>query len=114
MRLAERLLGLTLVGADWIFWILIGLSILSVAVMVERAIRMSGRSADIGVLGKELFDRLSTGDVSGTRRALSTMKSPETDIVLSGIEHVDRGPTAVSAAMASARSRLRLDLERNL
>ena len=114
MRLAERLLGLTLIGADWVFWILICLSVLSVAVMVERAIRLSGRSTNAAALGKELFDRLSVGDVAGTRRALSDMKSPETEIVLAGIEHVDRGTTAVAAAMASARSRLRLDMERNL
>lgn len=114
MRLAERLLGLTLIGAEWVFWILIALSVLSVAIMVERAIRMSGRSADIVALGKELFDRLSVGDVAGTRRTLTAMRSPETEVVLTGIEHVDRGATAVSAAMASARSRLRLDLERNL
>jgi biopolymer transport protein ExbB len=114
MRLAERLLGLTLIGADWVFWILILLSILSVAVMVERAIRLVGRRSGADALGRELFDRLSKGDVGGARRALSSMRSPETDVVLSGIDHFERGAAAVSAAMASARSTLRLDLERNL
>jgi biopolymer transport protein ExbB len=114
MRLAERLLGLTLVGADWVFWILIALSVLSVAVMVERAIRMGGRSIDSDRLAREVFDRLSGSDVGGARRALSSARSPESDVVLAGIEHFDRGAGAVSAAMASARSRLRMDLERNL
>jgi biopolymer transport protein ExbB len=114
MRLAERLLGLTLVGADWVFWILIALSVLSVAVMVERAFRMSGRSVDVDTLGRELFDRLAGGDVGGARRALSSVPSPESAVVLSGIDHFDRGAAAVSAAMAGARSRLRMDLERHL
>ncbi len=114
MRLAERLLGLTLVGADWVFWILIFLSVVSVAVMVERAIRLSGKRIDLDALGKELFDRLSTGDVGGARRALSLLRSPEADVLLTGIDHVERGAIAVSAAMAGAKSRLRLDLERNL
>ena len=114
MRLAERLLGLTLIGADWVFWILIALSVVSVAVMVERAIRFSGRTIDAEALGKELFAKLSSGDVGGARRTLSAMPAPETDVVLSGIDHVDRGAMAVSAAMASAKSKLRLDLERNL
>lgn len=114
MRLADRLLGLTLIGAEWVFWILLGLSILSVAIMVERAIRLSGRRIDTAALGRELFDRLAIGDVAGTRRALGAMKSPETEVVLSGIEYVDRGSGAVAAAMASARARLRLELERNL
>jgi biopolymer transport protein ExbB len=114
MRLAERLLGLTLMGADWVFWILIALSVVSVAVMVERAIRFSGRPIDSGALAKELFARLSNRDVGGARRALSSARAPETDVVLSGIAHLDRGAAAVSAAMASAKSNLRLDLERNL
>jgi biopolymer transport protein ExbB/TolQ len=114
MRLAERLLGLTLIGADWVFWILILLSVVSVAVMIERAIRLAGPKADLDSIEKELFDRLSVGDVGGARRALSSVTSPEVNVVLSGIDHFERGATAVSAAMASARSRLRLDLERNL
>ena len=114
MRLAERLLGLTMVGADWVFWILIALSVVSVAVMVERALRMSGRSIDMETLGRQLFDRLSAGDLAGARLVLGSVRSPESKVVLSGIEHFDRGPMAVSAAMAGARARLRMDLERNL
>ena len=114
MRLAERLLGLTLVGANWVFWLLIGLSVVSVAVMVERAIRLAGRPVDIDAFGKELLDRLSRGDVSGTRKFLASHKVPESDVVASGIDQFDRGAAAVSAAMAGAKSKLRIDLERNL
>ena len=46
--------------------------------------------------------------------ALTGVRSPESDVVLTGIGHFDRGVGAVSAAMAGARVRLRLDLERNL
>ena len=38
MHLTERILGFTLLGSEWVLWLLIGLSVLSVAVMVERAI----------------------------------------------------------------------------
>ena len=114
MRLAERLLGLTLVGANWVCWLLIALSGVSVAVMVERGIRLAGRQIDIDAFGKELLDRLSRGDVSGTRKFLSEQKVPEADVVASGIDQFDRGAAAVSAAMAGAKSKLRIDLERNL
>ena len=114
MRIIDRLLAFTLLGSEWVLWLLIGLSILSVAVMVERAIRLSGGKVDPDALGRELFDRLSTGDIGGARRALSSLRSPEIGVLLTGIEHVDRGAIAVSAAMAGAKSRLRLDLERNL
>jgi len=114
MRLAERLLGLTLVGANWVFWLLIALSVVSVAVMVERGIRLAGRQLDIDAFGKEILDRLSRGDVSGTRKFLAGQKAPEAEVVASGIDQFDRGAAAVSAAMAGAKSKLRIDLERNL
>ena len=36
MHLTERILGFTLLGSEWVLWLLIGLSVLSVAIMVER------------------------------------------------------------------------------
>jgi biopolymer transport protein ExbB len=114
MRLGEQLLGLTLVGANWVFWLLIVLSMVSVAVMVERAIRLAGRPIDLDAFGKELIDSLSQGDVNGARKFLKSRRSPEVDVVTSGVEQFERGPAAVSAAMAGAKSKLRIDLERNL
>ena len=114
MRLGEQLLGLTLMGANWVFWLLIALSVLSVTVMVERAIRLSVRTIDRDALGKELIDSLSRGDVGGARKFLASRKAPEVDVVSSGIDFFDRGPAAVSAAMSGAKSKLRIDLERNL
>ncbi len=114
MRLAERLLGLTLVGANWVFWLLIGLSVLSVAVMVERAIRLGGRPVDLESFGKELLERLSRGDIIGARKLVAAKRTPEADVVSSGIDQFERGAAAVSAAMAGAKSKLRIDLERNL
>ena len=114
MRLGEQLLGLTLMGANWVFWLLIVLSVVSVTVMVERAIRLSVGTLDIEALSKELFDSLSRGDVSGAKKLLASRKAPEADVVSSGIEVFHRGPAAVSAAMSGAKSKLRIDLERNL
>jgi biopolymer transport protein ExbB len=114
MRLGEQLLGLTLVGASWVFWLLIVLSMVSVAVMVERAIRLAGKPIDLDAFGKELVDSLSQGDVNGARKFLKSRRSPEVDVVSPGVEQFERGPAAVSAAMAGAKSKLRIDLERNL
>ena len=33
MHLTQRLLGFTLLGSDWVLWLLVGLSIVSVTVM---------------------------------------------------------------------------------
>ena len=39
----QRLLSLTLRGAGWVLWLLVGLSVLSVAVMFERALYFAQR-----------------------------------------------------------------------
>jgi len=45
MRITERILAATLAGSDWVLWLLVFLSILSVTIMVERAILMWARAA---------------------------------------------------------------------
>ena len=117
MRLTERILSFTLLGSEWVLWLLVALSVLSVAVMVERAFFLSpgrGGKFDFDTIGKELLRFLREGDVGGARRALGEGRGPESQVAAAGLDQVGRGPDAVSEAMASTKSRLRLDLERNL
>ena len=114
MSLTSRLLGFTLLGSEWVLWLLIGLSVLSVAIMVERLIATSVGGIDLEELAKDLGAHLRKGDIAGAKKVASAKTTPETRVALAGIEESDRGVAAVSAAMAGAKSRVRLDLERNL
>jgi biopolymer transport protein ExbB len=114
MRLTERILGFTLLGSEWVLWLLIGLSLLSVAIMVERGIFLAAGRVDFESLGKELLSFLKDGDAAGARKALGGQRAPESQVAAAGLEQYDRGAEAMSEAMASVKSRLRLDLERNL
>jgi len=115
MSLTSRLLGFTLLGSEWVLWLLIGLSVLSVAIMVERLIATSvGGSLNLEELAADLGALLRKGDVAGARKLLGGKSTPETRVALAGVEESERGVAAATAAMASAKSRIRLDLERNL
>jgi biopolymer transport protein ExbB len=114
MRLTERILSFTLLGSEWVLWVLIGLSILSVAVMVERAIFLSSRGIDFDGLTKQLGQFLKVGDVAGARLVLAGLRGAETRVAVAGLEQAGRGSEAVSEAMASAKARVRLEMERNL
>ena len=115
MHLTERVLSFTLLGSEWVLWLLIGLSVLSVAVMVERAFFLSSSGRfDFEAVGKDLLRFLRDGNVAGARRALADARGPESQVAVAGLEQVGRGSDAVSEAMASTKSRVRLDLERNL
>jgi biopolymer transport protein ExbB len=115
MRLTERILSFTLLGSEWVLWLLVALSVLSVAVMVERAFFLStGGKFDFDAIGKDLLRFLREGDVGGARRALGDGRGPESQVAAAGLDQFGRGSDAISEAMASVKSRLRLDMERNL
>src|SRR4051794_12074980 len=100
MRLTERILSFTLLGSEWVLWLLIGLSVLSVAVMVERAFFLSsGGTFDFEAIGKELLRYLRDGDVAGARRALAKARGPESKVATAGLAQVGRGSDAISEAM---------------
>jgi biopolymer transport protein ExbB len=113
MHLTERILGFTLLGSEWVLWLLIGLSVLSVAIMVERGLFLrDGDDAD--ALSRELGALLKNGDVAGARQTVSGRRAPVAAVAASGLENYTRGSDAVSEAMAGTKARLRIDLERNL
>jgi biopolymer transport protein ExbB len=114
MHITERILGFTLLGSEWVLWVLIGLSLLSVTIMVERALFLSAGRVDFEALAKEVLSFLADGDAKGARGALTGQRAPESQIAAAGLEQFGRGSEAMSEAMASVKSRLRIDMERNL
>jgi biopolymer transport protein ExbB len=114
MRITEHILAFTLLGSEWVLWLLVLLSILSVAVMVERGIAMSGRLADFETLTEKLHKTLASGDSNAAREILGAPRCPEVRVALCGLDELPRGSTAAIEAMASARSCERLALEKHL
>jgi len=115
MRITERLLAFTLLGSEWVLWLLIGLSILSVAIMVERGLSLRSGVADLDGLSSTLLPLLGRRDYDSARKALADGRGgPEVRVALVGIGELPRGRNAAVEAMASARARERMALERNL
>ena len=114
MHLTERILGFTLLGSEWVLWLLLALSVLSVAVMVERALVLGGTGADVEALGRELVTRLLEADRAGALRLLEGRRTPATAVAAAGVAQIGRGADAVAETMASVKTRLRVDLERHL
>jgi biopolymer transport protein ExbB len=114
MNISEHMLAFTNLGSGWVLWLLVGLSILSVAVMVERAIAMAGRLNDFDAVSEKLRAALVKGDSKAARELLGTPRCAEVRVALVGLDELPRGSTAAVEAMASARSRERLSLEKHL
>jgi biopolymer transport protein ExbB len=88
---SARFLSLTLHGAGWVLWLLVGLSVASLAIMLERLWYLRSHRIERGVLARDMRQLLAESDP-------------------------DRAPTAteLAAAVDGAKARERLRLERNL
>ena len=115
MNLVEWLQHLmTNLGAAWVMWLLIGLSVLSVAIMLERGWFYWSLRDDIARLARELRDKLRADDMEGARKVLEASPSAEAAVVVAGLIEADRGPRSADEAMQSAAALQKMKLERRL
>jgi len=114
MKLSEKFLELAAVGSEWILWLLIGLSLLSVAMMIERLIFYQGlRGRDEAVL-KTLHVALADHDIARARALVKDSPAPGGRIAAQMLETSARGHASMAAIMAALRPGEKLRLERNL
>ncbi len=114
MHITEKFLSFTLLGAEWVLWLLIGLSIISLAIMIERLIYFAQHSVDLDQLGAKLKKALETGKFDDARAAVKGARNIVEMVVAAGLTQLERGADAVGEAMLSAKASERLKLERNL
>ncbi len=112
--LVQALLQLPIFEAEWVLWLLLVLSLVSVAVMIERFIFYRKRRVDHDALRAELDALLSKGDFAGSAKCLERYDSLETNIVLFGLLKYERGAEAVEDLLAGAETKERLRYNRRL
>jgi biopolymer transport protein ExbB len=109
---AKRLM--TNFGAAWVMWLLLALSVVSVAIMLERGWFYYSLRDDLTTLARSLGDYLRRGEVAQARRLLENSPSAEAAVVVAGLVEADRGPQAAEEAMAGAAALQRMKLEKRL
>jgi len=115
MNLVEWLQRLmTNFGAEWIMWVLIALSVVSVAIMLERAWFYWSLREDLPELAVRLRDTLRQGDLGQAQKNMEASSSVEAAVVVAGLMEADRGPQAAEEAMAGAKALQKMRLERRL
>jgi biopolymer transport protein ExbB len=101
-------------GATWVLWLLFGLSILSVAVMVDRVRVFFRQRDDIAELVASLHRLLGERDIKGASAHLARSPSAAAQVALAGLAQWARGATAAQEAMAAATGLQRARMERRL
>jgi biopolymer transport protein ExbB/biopolymer transport protein TolQ len=102
-------------GATWVLYLLVALSMFSIGIMFERFIYFrSNSSADVNNLADRLLNFLKAGDRQGAETLLQNDKSFEAAVVLPVLGWLDGGPDSVSEALDASLMRKRPELERGL
>ncbi len=109
--LTRKLLATFTGDAEWVLWLLGVLSVLSIAVMLERAIYFAthrlGNSDDILL-------KLAKGDLDSVKSAVGQQKGMEASVLREGLEWQAKGPDSVEEVINATLARERPRYERFL
>ena len=109
--IADKLLSFTLLGAGWVLGLLIGLSVVSVTVMVERAVWFWRRRMSQAF--PQLLALAQAGDLTEAM-LLAEGDAMEAEVVRVAAERRNDGHEAVAEAISSVIEKRRLQYEQGL
>ncbi|MFI5300543.1 MAG: MotA/TolQ/ExbB proton channel family protein, partial [Polyangiales bacterium] len=101
-------------GASPIMYLMIVLSVISLAVILERAYFFQSITDDLEALARKLASALRSNDYVEAKRLMESSPSAEAAVVIAGLAEADRGADAAEEAMAGATALQRMKLERRL
>lgn len=110
----ERLTAFAMLGATWVMWLLIILSIIGVAIVFERIYYYYTSRDDPRKLQEDLRLLLAKKDLPGAKERLAQSPSFVARILRSGIEVADDGAEAAEERMTGESALARSSMERNL
>src|SRR5438105_12157638 len=109
--IADKLLSLTLLGAGWVLWLLIGLSMVSVTVIVERAVYFWRRRMSRAF--PQLMSLAGAGELDEAG-FIADGDAMEAEVVRVAAARAGDGNEAVAAAISSTIEKRRLQYEQGL
>jgi biopolymer transport protein ExbB/biopolymer transport protein TolQ len=110
--LIQRLMKVALLGSEWVLYLLIGLSVVSITSMLERWFYFRKRSDDLDALRKKLVARLNDDDIEGAEKLLDKSPAVEARVVREALRWLPGGAEAMADAVDSELSRIKKELER--
>jgi biopolymer transport protein ExbB len=113
MSLTDKFLQFALLGAEWVLWLLIVLSIISVYVMIERAVFFRSLAGADENVRRPLLTAIRKGDLATARKLVADAIGPGGRMVKELLS-VPTSPKAYDAALGAVRPAERLRLEKNL
>ena len=103
--LTHLFLNMTLMGAEWVLWVLILLSFLSVGIVVDRFLYFQRQHVDGAALAENLSQNLRAGNLQAAWELVANGDNIESQVVAAGLASAKKGAQACSEAMLSVKAR---------
>lgn len=114
MDLSSAFVDFAQLGANWVLWLLIVLSVISVGVMIDRALWLRSRDTDTERFTRELKGAFERDEVDRVQTKYMDDPAIPIQVGLRGLAVRDKGAEAVAEAMHGERARWRRAADRNL
>jgi biopolymer transport protein ExbB len=114
VNIQDKLTGFAMLGATWVMWVLVGLSVGGLAVALERAIYLLRTSDNVRRLKTDLLGFLKGHDVAAARERLAQSPSFEASIAAAGLSEPEDGAASAEERIAGASQLARLRMEKRL
>jgi len=114
MDLTQAFVDFALLGAEWVMWLLVVLSVVSIAVMVDRGLWFRRRDTDTGAARDQVRAAFASGEVAGLAKQWRSSPSIPLQVASRGLEAAGDGAEAAAEAMHGERARWRRDADKNL
>lgn len=114
--IVEKLLKVALLGASWVMYLMIFLSVISIGQMVERWLYYFKHNVNADDLEDQLLRLLEEGDGEGAEKLLEAAKgrSFEAEAVAPALRYLDAGPDAFTDCVDAEFVKIRQDCERGM
>ena len=114
MDIVQILRNLALVGGTWILYLLILASILSLAVMLQKAVFFYKNRTSWDDFLEMITAFINKGDLEAAIEYTQRINSPAARVILAGLINVDKGPAAVEEILLGKRISEKFKMESRL
>jgi biopolymer transport protein ExbB len=115
MELTELFLRFSVnYGAEWVMWLLIGLSGVSFYLIIDRAIFFVRYRTNVTALSQDVSKALAAGDAPSLMSRLKGEKGIVARILAAGVRESENGHAAAEQAIGGEKTRQKIRCERNL
>jgi biopolymer transport protein ExbB/biopolymer transport protein TolQ len=114
MDIIKVLLKLALFGSQWVMWLLIALSVLSISAMVERWLFFRKAEDDVDDLAEKLSRLVLAGDAEEAKKFLEARGTIEASVLARSIRWMRGGADSLADSIDGEMTKKRKELERGM